>query len=706
MYDKVFENECGKIITYQDTHNMVSANFIVRLAIRISKKFPLLFLPTFIEDFISGMPSSQMIRKYELLNFNNHASIVKSLKLRTRQCTDSDLGGKVQNLQDSDQNTQYQFLTKYTNMLYGPLENLLNHNILQAVVSYSLLKHTYIGSENLQDYVMESYNAINKEISILTEKNRLTSFEKYLSDGLHIKIIDVVSNLNEQGHAIVQDGDISVTPEYPKFVEHVYDLLNNEKNGTRYITLQRRIFDKFPLVRLAVSGAQIFENTLNTLEYKNLLVWKKTFWKYSPSNDHLFTVENYNALMLPITKQRIESGKTKFFGRRVSPELFLDELKSLESGDLDDGDDQVTWLVGLVLSDSAMLQSPREDMQEFDFIVDLENYNFRPEQKKIMEKLDFAINSTIFHCKVMINDKVTRSTLSKLADALPEGEQGIIFTCEQVSRTMYETIKNDKTIQIIGEDAIRDWCMITPVTPCRKNSVARIRYGDNAGKTVLVKSLNYESGLATVETILDNIEILIPIGSIEEMLPNVSSLDDFEVISKKYMDFLRLLESLAPDSFENGLNTHIVEIYDDLLDLKKHTNPELFDKDSGVYFGTMSDTIKESQIMKKYILFENVYVEIPTSYSDRFKCTCKHLLNESTYHTLCPHLVAGIDHMCRTHEDGDAETLLKNITRLQAILHKFLFNNMKRSIEALSLVLNSEKYILKDYLQRNVNPVL
>ena len=694
IYEKAFENECEKIIANLSTSDIVSANIVVNLVIKTSKKYPMLFLPTFLEDFIEGMSGSKIIRKYEMLNFNNLTSFVTSLKMKSRQYTDSDLSAKEQNLQDLGQRKRYEFLYKYTYLLYGPLENLLNYNILKTFVCYSVLKHTFITSENLQAYIMDAYSTTKGKIPVLSNKDRIDSFEKYIHDDIYMKINDIVSNLYEQGHVIVRDGDVSVTSEYPKFIEFVYDILRNEKNGIRYATFQRRVLDKFQLFRLAMPSVNVFENILDTLESKNLLIRKKTFWKYSPSNDHLFTMENYDSMFAKISKQRIESGRVKFFGRKIGPTLFLDELKSLEYGDLGDEDDQVTRIAGLVLSDAAMLQSPRENMESFDFVVDLKNYTFRPEQEEIMKKLDFKINSNIIHCKVMINRKVNAPLLTNLAAALPTGEQGVIFTCVPTSRNVSDIIANDKTIQIINEDAILDWCKITPVLPCRKNSLARIRYGDNVQKIVLTKSLNYESGLATVETALDGQEILIPIGSMEELLPNVSSMDDFEMVSRVYLEFLQLLADVSFGSLEENLTTEIIAVYDEFLHLKKTTNPELFDEYTGKYLGPVYDVPSYNP---KYVQFRNLHAEIKISTSlDFSKCKCGHLLNQGSHQTLCPHLVAGLDHLCK--RAGDAETIRQNTAMLKTALSKFRFANMKRSIEALSFALGSENHLLKSYL--------
>lgn len=731
MHNQIFENECDEIIKSLNTRELVHANSIVNLVTKTYKKHPLLFLPPFIEDYVCGMSGTALIKKYNLLNFSNFYALLTLLNLKTKHNKDSDLDAKDKNLQDPVLRKRYQFLSKYVNLLHGPLENLLNYAILKALLSYTLLNHTYIAGENIQEYVNDAYAATNKEIPILDSKDRITSFEQYLGDNFSVKIRDVIAELHERGYVIAHKGNVSVTSDYPKFAEHVYSFLQDAKNGIRYETLQRRVFKKFPLFRLAISNVQIFENILNGFESRNSLVRKKSFWKYLINNDHLFTPENYADMMQVLDQQRLESGRTKFFGRTIRPELFISELKSLEYGDIGDEDDQVTRIAGLVLSDAARLQNPHETLKEFDFVIDLANYNFRPEQKEIMKKLDFEINSNIFHCKVMIDYKVTTKVLSKLADALPRGEQGVIFTCKPVSKSVSNIIANDKTIQVLNEDAIRDWCTVTPILPCRKNSVARIRYGDNVGKTVIVRSLNYESVLATANTIPDNQEILIPIGSIEEMIPGVSSVDDFETVSNNYLDFLHLLASISEDSFEAGFNTSIVAVHDSWVDLQMNMHPEHFDTDTGFYLGpienfhtydlagkgfrlhntsdrkhdpTTKDFVKEhnDEHSQKYLEFKHVYsTMIMYNPLNNSKCTCGHLLNVKQHQTLCPHLVAGFNYLCI--ESGDAKTILENIAKLTTPFSKYRLSNMTRSIETLSYALGSESPSLKSYLDMHIN---
>ena len=68
----------------------------------------------------------------------------------------------------------------------------------------------------------------------------------------------------------------------------------------------------------------------------------------------------------PITGIERKQSKIPFRGREISPDKFIEELLELEKGDLGDEDDQVTRLAGLVLAESAKLQTPHEDIKEFD----------------------------------------------------------------------------------------------------------------------------------------------------------------------------------------------------------------------------------------------------------------------------------------------------------------------------------------------------
>ncbi len=697
MYDDTFVNECDEIITSMNTEDMVHAHKFVNMVVKTTKKYPLLFLPTFIEDFINGTFSIKIIKKYDLLDFNNFSMLLTSFGLKSKRIKDPNNNNKEKNLQDSKQYSQYQFFSKYANMLNKPLENLLNYNILQTIVSFSILKNTYIADRNIQDLVIEAYNSINSKIVILSDQDKRDSFEKYLNDNVHIKINDIILDLNEKGFVITREGDVSLSPKYSKINEYIHELVKNEKDGISYSSFQRRLRKEFPLLRLA-SNTSIFDNILDELESRNNIVRKKAFWKYSPNNDQLFTTENYNVKIEQIKLNVLHAGRTKFFGRNVTPDQFIMELKSMEIGDLDDIDDQVTRIAGLVLSDAAVLRSTREDLQEFDFIIDLTNYNFRPAQKEIMKRLDFQVTSNIFHCKVMIDDKVTVDVISSLRNIVPVGEQGVIFTCESVEDDVLNMVKIDRKIQIIEENGIRDWCKITPIIPCRRNSVAKVMYGDIGGKIVRVKSLNYESGLATVETIPGNIENMLSIGCLREISPNVYDPVDFDTASEKYYDFLYRLADSSSTCFDDGMNTPIVAVHNSYKDLLVHTKPELFDNKHPKF------NVSTKQESTKYVEFANdIHVKIDLKPKNSFICTCGHRLNEEYNYTLCKHLVSAINRLCQG-ELSDWDTMRLRIDKVTQKLANFEKENLKRITLAIQSTLEPEsRSLIRQYVDTYAN---
>ena len=152
-----------------------------------------------------------------------------------------------------------------------------------------------------------------------------------------------------------------------------------------------------------------------------------------------------------------DESKIPFRGREITPDKFIEELLELEKGDLGDEDDQVTRLAGLVLAESVKLQTPHEDIKEFDFTVDIKNYNFRPDQLEAMSKLDFKINSEILHVKVMLEEILNFKKYEELREKVPQNEQGVVITFKKVPNNVKRAIEKDSTIQVIDEEGVKIW---------------------------------------------------------------------------------------------------------------------------------------------------------------------------------------------------------------------------------------------------------
>ena len=695
----VFKQSCNEMVTGLDPADIVKANKMISLVANIVKKYPLVFLPDFVEDFMNGVFTKHMIKKYQLRNYGDFAMIASALKFKGNRSKDPNEDSRMMNLQNKNWAGQYEFLSEQSDIFAEPIKELFNANVLDVLVSNAILDLEFVGNLDLKKTILDLYEKHKNSIPALYNDVLRDSFDKYLSDDLDHKLDNSVSHLASKSYITSMDGDVSLPAKYSKLHDSVYSIISEMRDGLSYTSLMTKIMNEFPLIRIT-SRIQMIDGMLDELEQKHVVVRSRAYWKYSPDSDQLFTSENYGYKKEQTKKGILSAGRTKFFGRNITPDQFISEINVMETGDLDDLDDQVTRIAGLVLSDAAMLQSPRDSMKEFDFIVNLTDYNFRPEHVEMMKKLDFQATSDIFHCKVMIKEKITPSVLTSLKDAVPPGEQGVIFTCTKVSPEILQQTRDDRKIQIIDEEGIRDWCSITPTIPCRRHSVARVMYGDGVGKIVLVRSLNYESGLAIVETAPDRIETTFPIGCLSEINLQVHSADELEAASNSYFDFACLLSDLAPNTFDEGMHTRIVAIHDRYIDLKKSTNPELYDGPHPPYH-VEEDKYKGSV----FVEFDNTYARINLSKyrpDDFIGCDCGHSLNEEYHHTLCKHLVATIDHACRDGLEWDVikhniETLTEKLVIIQA-------SNVKRMIDAISCVIRPEsKQAFKEYLLKHVD---
>ena len=691
----IFKQNCDDMITSFYSSDIVKANKMISLTVNIAKRYPFVFLPDFVEDFMNGMLTRLMIKKYQMYNYNDFTGVATTLNLKGNRSKDPNQNNKTINLQNKKWSKQYEFLIEQSRIFTQPLGELLNDNILNALVSNTILDLEYIGSSDLKKNILNSYKKYKKNIPTLHNDKLHNSFEKYLSDDLDYKLNNSINYLTDKLYITSMDGDISLPTKYSKIHDSIYNILNDMQDGLSYNSLMVKSMNEFPLIRIT-SRINIINDILDKFEKEHRIIRSHAYWKYSPDSDQIFTLENYNHKMENIKRDMLSRGRTKFFGRHITPDQFIDELNMLDLGNLDDLDDQVTRIAGLVLSDAVLLQSPREDMKEFDFIVDIANYNFRVDQEDMMKKLDFQATSNIFHCKVMINDKITKNTLAYLKRVIPTGDQAVIFTCMPVSPEILQQTKDDRTIQIMDEESIRSWCSITPTIPCRRHSIAKVMYGDGRGKIVLVNSLNYESGLAVVETIPDHTETTFYIGCLQEIDLCVSNPEDFELASNTYFDFLCLLGELSFEPLEVCLDVKIHSTHDTRTSFMRKTNPELSD---------MYLPISGEKKSLKYIELDGVHTRVNMSRttSEVFvQCECYHKLNEEHHHTLCKHMVASINYLCL--DDYTWEGINRKINLVKKKLVKFQEENMMRVIDALYQMSDPEsKLLLKSYLQKHVD---
>ena len=705
-----FKSRCDPIITDLDPDGIIMANVLVSLAIKSNMKYPLLFLPDFVEDLVNGMYSRKMMNKYHIHTYNDFSTLTSTIKLGKRRTKRHSEDCKEENLLIRDWSHQYNILTSQFGLFRPQLINMLNCSVLRTLVAHAILRLQYISYNNIERSVLESYDALKASLHMPQD----AAFEDYIGNGLARKIDLVIARMAQESFLTSIDGDISLPAKYEHMKIRMLDIIKARNGSMQYQSLVTKTLGEFPLFRMLL-GRDKIDDILDTLERDGSIICKRAFWKFAPYTNQFFSSDAYTAHVEEMKAQAVSLGRIKFFGRRITPDQFITELRTLELGDLDDQDDQVTRIAGLMLSDAMQLRSPAEHVPGFDFVMDFTNCNFRPEQEDMMRRLDLEVRSNTFHCKVMINDEIPARVIDELCRAIPNGEQGVVFTCSPVSSDIRRQIRNDRTVQIIDEDGIRAWCSIVPTIPCRLNSIAQVMYGDHRGKAVAVRSVNYESGMATMEAAPERNEMMLPIGCLEEIGPdtdvrmytdvgnltykqsNVWNEDDYSAsISEEYFGFLCDLASLAPDTFGNRLGLNVRSIHWTRLDLMKNIRPELFG-------GTHPDVhILNGSRYDRYVEFENgIYSTVNIQSAERdnsFMCECGHKLNETYRFTLCGHLVVAIMRLVQ-EKFGDWESTKRQICTFRKKLRAFRMTNVLKMVLALRDVIGDDsKQVLNEYV--------
>ena len=706
-----FKSKCDPIITNLDPDGIIGANILVSAAVKSNRKHPLLFLPDFVEDLINGMYSRKMMTKHHMHTYNDFSAMASSiLKFGGQRSKSHKEDCREENLAMLGWRQQYTILSSQFRLFRPQLVGMFNCSVLRTLVAHAVLRLQYIPYDNIERSVLASYNILRAGIHM----PRDAAFDSYIGDGFARKIDLTIARMAQESTLTSIEGDVSVPAKYAHAMAYVRDTIESSKGGMQYQSLITKTLGEFPLFRM-LPGRNEIDGMLGSLERDGSIICKRSFWKFAPFSNHLFAPDAYRASMERMIAQAVSLERVKFFGRRITPDRFVSELRALEAGDLDDRDDQVTRIAGLVLSDAVLLQSPAEHVSGFDFVMDFTNYNFRPEQEDMMRGLDFVVRSKIVHCKVMIHNEITALKVDELCKTVPDGEQGAVFTCSSVHPTVKRQTLDDRTIQIIDENGIRAWCAITSTMPCRLNSVARVMYGDSRGKAVIVRSVNYESGMTVVEAAPDHREMMLPIGCLEEIGPDedvpidvesrsptrmrnekIRMEDWFAASSEEYFEFLCDLASLAQNSFEEGLGLDVRAIHKTRMGLMKSIKPEMFDGQHPYI------DIPEGSRHVRYVEFKNGIYSTVNMFSfasgSSFMCECFHRLNETYRSTLCNHLVAAIIRLGFEEHRG-WKFAKQRICAFREGLNAFRMKNVIRMALALRDVIgDGSEQLLKEYI--------
>ena len=507
-----FEKLCNNIEHENTIHGIILENKFIKLIDRIHDKYPLLYMPTFIDDLIDGVFSNVLVRKYDL-NSMVELEYIKTNMLKLNGARDKSSCAKINNLDKKNWKSIYDNLNYYMNKYNDELKMMYYNNLLISLIIFQLFLN---GGK--MDYGMlfsDIKSILMKNITLLPiykNKQIVREFTQHVENLNGDEFNKIIAELDDLGHICYHvNENVQLVNPVNKVFDDILIILHETKNGLAYYQLYKKLINKNLILKL-IPSIMLIDSMIIELEKSNKLICKKGFSYGRPYNDHLFLKTNYDVLTSSITS----SPHRKFYGRNMSKITFISELLKLHIGDFEDDDDQVTRISGLFLADANILKVPHEDHDQFDFAVELSKYDKQSSISNMLKKINIPSSCNLLHIKVMINEKLTEDIFNNLLIQLPKNEHLLIFTFCDISLKIENKILGHDNIDIMNKRMFES-CLNNIITiPCRLGSLVRIKYGDYTGKHARVDSINYESALASV-MIIPEIDVTVPVDALEEI---------------------------------------------------------------------------------------------------------------------------------------------------------------------------------------------
>ena len=662
-------------VLIDDLKENISDREFEKILMQIYEEFPFVDLVEFLEMYVNGEYAKVLIEKFHLLGYNDYDKLLQILKINKKRRTDrKNSNAKKINLEDNKLSKRYKILDKVLTRFQKSIKNKMNYNTLRAVVILQLITNekNYTNKEKILQLLPNSINDFEHLVNT-THKPLSTINDEKINELIEAILEELKENffleINSSNNFRLESHQLLIS-------EYMFNTIQN-REGITHQELMISIKEKLPILSQIPSA--LFEMTLDDLRINNKIIKNKGYEKWEPFFDQYFTFENYRKIISGTDSFR---KNRKFFGRKITPEKFITELVELEKGDFEDQDDQVTRIAGMILTNSNMMSHPPNELEDFDFAVNLSNYEFTKEQQQVIQNLNLEINSNTIYIKIMINKKITTSEISDLIFKLKarrQNEQGFIISFAGTEKLVEHILENNKIIQIISKRELEEWCKITPIIPSRRGAVAIIRQSDNRGSIVKIKSINYESGRADVILLPKMEENTQYIGALEEITLSVN-IKKFVDYSNMYFQFLDKLYQISE-----------TDILKKVISDKSFISSRLKTPQIVIVPDQYIECIFEKRFKTK-IRFDVHPDKSSLRYSidDLFSCTCFQWNQKSRTNGLCDHLIFTLNESVKkilssenTSYKINTEQHLKKIEqRMDLLLNRFRYTNQDISKEA------------------------
>ena len=636
---------------------------------KIHIMFPFVDLAEFLELYVSGEYSKEMIRRFNLSGYSEYTKLLQILKLgKKRKSKQKGIHSKAMNLTDAKLAKRYEYLTAALGEFRQYIKDMMAKSTLRMITTLLLYRN---GDEltSKDDITRSVPNAIKHFAHLVPEH-----YSALLPTGgekLERMVDQVIQDLDDESLLETDStGQIRLERHQLQIRDYILNIIRNME-GITHEKLAILLKEKLTVVSHVPHSMILI--ILDDLAIKYKIIRKGGYWKLKPYYDEYFTFDNY-VKSGSKTAYYAKKGR-RFFGRSITPDEFIEEIIELERGNFEDQDDQVTRIAGMILSNSNMMTPSPNELERFDFAVDLSNYEFTKQQMKIIERLGLDIRSNIVYIRVMINNRVTEQDLESMILDLKDrgrGEQGFVISFIHPDMRIKKILENDTTIQLISKDELHEWCKITPIIPARRGAVAIVRQGDHMGSIVKIESVNYESGKADIVRFPDLTWGTQYIGSLEEITLQVST-DKFVDISNKYFGFLGKLRQISKiERFRSIIADGLPLRSDQATGPDVSVLPTMIKCDLGTHYKTRIDLT--SDLDTKSLVY---------STSGLFSCTCFGWRHRSKSDGLCDHLIYTFNEAVKEILSGGGDmpkddvehTLVKIESRMDAFLDRLRYSN-------------------------------
>jgi hypothetical protein len=606
----------SKLSDCLDTEEIIRHKKFILIVDKLVSKFPFLKINEFIEEFVNGQYTKHFFPKYNFSKKSDFATCLRKTALNMpakrekylSEYNKSDYARHI-NLKKTSIFTSYNFLKSNCDYFREELLFLFNYNWVRSIVLINYLKNIFSLEEIIKNNIIIDVNK-SEYFNLKLNSDQIeileNSFDEIKNELYENKMIQYFEN-----HYIL---DVN----FDDIENSIKQIVEDEIEGITYGNLVPKLFKKHKFISFIPHYD--FLNIILT-RYVDLGFFKVEYgFNGSDKIEHrYFTITNYqNQQLVGQTAQNLP-----FYGRQNDPHQFIQDIKYLRKGDFDDDDDQVTRIAGLILAGTQNMVSETEDFSQFDFAVNMTGFKPTNEQEKIMlqSKLVLLRETKIIHIKVMINEQVDLETIKSIQKVLPENQQAMIISFEDVSDEVTSLISNDHAIQIIDKKVLQLWAEITPEIPCRKGSVVKIMQGQHIGKIAKLNHIDYTTGKASVKIIGYEEEKVVLIGSLKEInLFDDPILDEHILLCTNYFEFLNILHNKSSD----------IEFNKALFNQEDNCDDFVIPRDDWT--------------LKKDVAFASVYGNINSkihanekTFENKFSCSCDYFQNETK---LCFHIIS------------------------------------------------------------------